>query len=384
MTGGQHHQLSLSKTECAPTVAEKAAARQSRVLVVPAGHCDELSREEVVGELRTVLGSHGYQTEVFSFAGATGSGWGFTGKALARNGVLRYVRYLKALARRLVKCDVLHLVYYPRVSFMFRVLPLVLLAKFFGRKVVLDHRTPIIFTPGGGERFFVERVWRLCDRVLVLSAYQRQIVNSFGGTAEFIRAGVDLDRIKPRVIKSVQPHIAVAADLEIEHNIASAIRAFKLVKQKYPRTEMTIIGTGSEEASLRAMVERETIHGITFAGPASGQKRTELLSNCDLYLNCSSVDYISAATAEAFACGLPVLTTLLTGGGEVLRSREDIILLPYGDHVGAAERVIELVENPELVEKLSLSSRKTGESYGSVQRRDAWGSLYRCLLRDGC
>lgn len=386
MTDERFYQLGLSGSErvCRSERAEERAQEMScRVLVALPAPCEGTRQDEIVGELAQLLTASGCRTAVLSSDVSNASFKKSATGVMRGDAILRQARYFRALTRRLITVDVLHLVYYSGVSFAREIVPSVLLAKFFGKKVVLDYRRAIIFGPRPGERFLTERIWRLCDRVMVLSPFQRQLVSSFGGRAEYIKPGVAIEKVAARVIKEIQPRIVVSADLEKEYDVATAVRAFRLVKQKYPRTEMTVIGIGSEEARLKEMAARENLTGITFAGELDSQRRLKLLQQSELYLNCASVDHFPVAVVEAFACGLVVLTTPMSGGsGDIFRSRENIILLPYNDHVGTAERIIELVENPELTEKLSRRSREMALSYTTGTRRKEWTRFYRSLSRN--
>lgn len=293
--------------------------------------------------------------------------------------VVEAFQFLRRLFHCLMTFDVLYLSYYPAASFAIVIMPAILLAKFLGKKVVLDYRSPLLLNRVGNKTYVYRKLWKLCDRVLVPSEYQRQFVNSFGGRADYLPVTAPLKGITARVINVIQPRILVATDLEREHNVVCAIRAFRLIKQKYPRTEMVIAGCGSQKAGLELMVDSEKTSGVTFAGDVSRDQRRVLLENSEIFVNCSAVDYLSVAMVEAFAHGLPVLTTPITGVADVLRGSGNVVLLSYSDHVGLADKIIKLIEEPSFTEKLSRSSRETAEKYcdWAVQPRSR--GLYRRL-----
>ena len=105
----------------------------------------------------------------------------------------------------------------------------------------------------------------------------------------------------------------------------------------------------------------------------------DIFNRSELYVNCSTIDYLSTETVEAMAHGLPVLTTPVSGTGEPLRSRENMILLSYNDQVGLADRIIELVEDPQLTEKLSRNARLAAQKLDLDSAREDWSRLYRRL-----
>jgi glycosyltransferase involved in cell wall biosynthesis len=51
-----------------------------------------------------------------------------------------------------------------------------------------------------------------------------------------------------------------------------------------------------------------------------------------------------------------------------------------GDHVGLADRIIELIEDPALAEKLSINGRFEAQKYTWSRVRQDWVNLYANLL----
>ncbi len=352
-------------------------ASPSVLIAVPQSQWGSKEGEAVEG-LQKVLRTHGFMSEVcfHDRAIAQETQKGSVSLIASRLG---FVTFLRLLAHRLPMFDVLHLIYFSGASFARAILPAIFIARFLGKRVILDYRSPLLFNRLADRAWFFKRVWRLCDAVLVLSAYQRQFVASLGGRAEFISATVDSRRITPQVRSALQPRIVVAADLEKEFNAICAIRAYQLVKQKYPRTEMTVIGAGREKGKLETFVNTARISGVTFTGSLPQRQRWDIFQESELYVNCSTIDYLSTEMIEAMAHGLPVLTTPASGTGEPLRSRENIILLSYNDHVGLADRIIELIEDPQLTERLSRNARLSAQKLDLDSAREDWSRLYRRL-----
>ncbi|MCK4573541.1 MAG: hypothetical protein KAU36_04175, partial [candidate division Zixibacteria bacterium] len=174
--------------------------------------------------------------------------------------------YFRKLARRLPAFDMVHLFGGPGVSFYGWILPLVLITRFFGKRVLLDCGNGVSESGPDEIGQLTRAVLLLCDRVLLASDYQVQQAKSVGLRGVYISGSVDLSLVEPRLIESVQPRIVVAGHLDKISNLRCAIRAFKLVKQKYPRTEMLVIGDGPERARLEVMVAMGKIGGITFTG----------------------------------------------------------------------------------------------------------------------
>ena len=93
-----------------------------------------------------------------------------------------------------------------------------------------------------------------------------------------------------------------------------AIRAFKEFADKYPSSELQIIGSGPEEPQLKLMVQRNQLGAKVQVRPAV--PRNELLTemtSCDVFLFPSLRDGGGAVVIEAMSAGKPVVC-LDTGG----------------------------------------------------------------------
>jgi glycosyltransferase involved in cell wall biosynthesis len=82
---------------------------------------------------------------------------------------------------------------------------------------------------------------------------------------------------------------------------------------------------------------------------------------------------------EAFAAGLPVVTTDAGGIPYLITDRINGHLLKINDFVGVAERLIELVERPDETSRLSRAGRNEIRKYRWETAGPKWKSLYRSL-----
>ncbi|MEW6411673.1 MAG: glycosyltransferase family 4 protein [Candidatus Zixiibacteriota bacterium] len=305
---------------------------------------------------------------------ATGSVAGFLRRVYAQ------VKYLRKIVARVSRFRVLHVFCGYGESLVLFLVPVILIGRFFGKQVILDYQSPVGLYRRIGRSRLLPRLWRVCDRVVVPSVYLQQLVNSFGGRAFYQQPLLHVGNIVPRVVSRVQPHLAVCTDLEREHNVACAIRAFELVKRKYPRTELTIVGVGRQRRGLESFVLGRKLNGVHFVDGSGYRERQKVLASADVYVNCSSVDFLSAATIEAFASGLPVVSTPCGGGGDVWRDRRDIMRVDFNHHTGVADRIIELVEDPALTEMLSRRSVEIADRLIQKAGEGGYSSLYRDLI----
>ena len=64
---------------------------------------------------------------------------------------------------------------------------------------------------------------------------------------------------------------------EKHSNLNCALKAFKLVKMKYPRAEMTIIGSGSQHLYIQRFIENNQILGVELIDSSSTPANIEIM-----------------------------------------------------------------------------------------------------------
>jgi phenylacetate-CoA ligase len=120
-----------------------------------------------------------------------------------------------------------------------------------------------------------------------------------------------------------------------------------------------IIGDGPQREGLEWLVESERTLGVTFTGQVSHDEVASQFAKSDIYLNSSTLDGLPLSLLEALSAGLPVVSTKVGEIPAIIQERVNGLLVENADPIVLADRIIELVEKPALVEKLSANSRQT-------------------------
>ncbi|MCH7989538.1 MAG: glycosyltransferase family 4 protein [Planctomycetes bacterium] len=276
-------------------------------------------------------------------------------------------------------CDVVHIYSASYVSFLISPTPAILVSRMFRKPVILNYHS-------GEAKDHLQRSGRLThwiltlpDRIVVQSPYLVDVFKQFGFAAVAIPNHVDISQIAYRERFPLQPKILVARVLEPLYNIPCAIKAFCLIKKKFPDARMTILGDGSQRKSLEHLVRELDVSDIVFTGRVEYEDIPGYFERHDVFLNTSSIDNMPVSILEAFMAGLPIVTTQAGGIGCMIRDRENGHLIALDDHVSAAQRVIELLEQPDEALRLTRSGREELQKYSWDAVSTKWQGLYSAL-----
>jgi glycosyltransferase involved in cell wall biosynthesis len=282
------------------------------------------------------------------------------------------IRFFRSLARAIQRHPIIFLQAGSEASLLGLALPVIVLSRFFGKKVLLRLTTADIELLLDRRERFVVPLLKQASEVIVGSRYLQKSLARSRVSATVLVSPVSLDGVSHRVIEQLQPRILMTAPLNVDNNPLCALRAFRLVKQKYPRAELIIAGNGPLRASIERGVKANRLFGVEFVAASSPAETARLYTECDLYLNSSSVDETPPGLARAFAAGLPVVVTDADGLLPMVRERVNALIAPVNDHVGLADRIIELIENPALTATLSRAGASEAQKYSWSRVRQDW------------
>lgn len=309
---------------------------------------------------------------------------GWVGGVQGVRALFRLLLYIPALWRALDRVDVVHIMANSGWSwFLFAAPPLVL-----GR---LKKVACIVNYRGGSAERFLERFgWavkpfmRCADATVVPSGFLGEIFVRYGITVQIVPNIIDMERFRwrePPAGQLLSPRIVVTRHLEPIYDVASALRAFQLVRQHVPSATLTIAGTGPELAALERLVAELGIdNAVTFTGSLTVERMAELYYGADIMLNTSRVDNMPNSILEALASGVPVVSTKVGGIAYMVRDKETALLIEPGDFEAAAAAMLRVLNDRRLAVGLAQAGRQAVAQYSWQAVRRQWLSVYRQVL----
>lgn len=294
---------------------------------------------------------------------------------------VRKVRYLRTLLNEAVyiaslhelrRADVVHIFSASYWSFLLAPVPAIVAAKMLGKPVVLHYHSGEAADHLQRWGAIVAPFLRMVNAIVVPSAYLQSVFASYGYATRVVPNVIDTERFGYRERRGLRPRLLSARNLESHYRVDNTLRAFALLKERFPESTLTVAGAGTEESRLRAMAPA----GVQFAGSVDPESLPALYADADIFVNSSVVDNQPVSILEAFSAGLPVISTGIGDIPSMLRNGEAGVLVPADDPRATADAIARLIEAPDLAARIARRAREEVERYTWPSVRELWRDVY--------
>lgn len=297
------------------------------------------------------------------------------------------------LARRIVRerrIDLVHAHYagtYGVIGAMTRFHPLVLTA--WGSDILEAGRTALY---GPLVRFAL----RAADAITCDAEHLRDAMHDLGVPRDRVRIiyfGTDTEWNHPGRARPERradfgagdgPVVISARNMHPVYDIGTLIRAVPLVLAAQPDTRFAIAGDGPERPALEELARSLGVErSVRFLGPLPASLIAEHLASADVYVSTSTSDGgLAATTAEAMACGTPVVITDFGQNRVWVDDGRSGRLFPVRDHAALAAELLPLLRDPQARRALGQAGRDVIRTRNDYHREMARvEALYVSLVR---
>ncbi len=247
-------------------------------------------------------------------------------------------------------------------------------------------------------RSYEKKLMKRSDALIAVSLYTKNELTELYDVDEekihVIYNGVDTEKFKPKRDKTglrlklgleeEQKIILCVGRLYYRKGITILLKSIPEVVQKFGDAKFVISGKGfkKNEESLRKLAhELKVEKHVTFLGYVPDEKLPDLYAASDIFVLPALYENFPFAILEAQSTGLPVISTKVGGIPEFLEENENGFLVEPGDPEQLAQKIIALLQNPELAEELGRCGRRL------VEKKVSWPlimgqvvDLYRKVL----
>lgn len=239
-------------------------------------------------------------------------------------------------------------------------------------KIVTTEHDP--FPLSGLKKTFKKKTLRKTKKTIaVSSANAEQMLlwyPELKGKITVIHNGIDLEAFERELIhfsqqenQKIRTHLLKASpDDEIMLTIAALhprkglvylLEAFKKVHEAEPHTRLIIIGEGPQKKELEKKIKKLKL--TESAAILDYQENIpKILKSADLFVLPSVKEAFGLVLLEAMAAQLPIIASNVGGIPEIVEHQKNGILVAPGDSEALAEKILLLLQNKPLAEKLAF------------------------------
>ncbi len=222
---------------------------------------------------------------------------------------------------------------------------------------------------------------------LCASTELKQMLLTQGVPADRLRVhrlGIDVDAFTPGPRSQTPLQVVMIGRFIEKKGFEYGLRAFARVARQTTDLRLTLVGEGEREQALRALARDEGLEGrVDFAGTMPPDQVARLLATSHILLAPSVVEPSGnresglIVVKEASAAGVVPIGTRHGGIPEIIDDGITGFLVPERDPETLADRLLRLVREPALRERLAREARqKMLREYDNRVRVRALESLY--------
>ena len=145
------------------------------------------------------------------------------------------------------------------------------------------------------------------------------------------------------------------------------IKAAEIATKTHPEARFIIVGDGEEREQLHAQIEKKKLQNkILFLGYRNDIQN--VMSQLDFVVLSSLWEGLPLTPIEAYSVGKTVIGTAVDGTLEIIRDGVDGYLVEPRNPMQLAEKMNELIENPEMRESMGIQAMKRYQDEFSFEK----------------
>ena len=273
---------------------------------------------------------------------------------------------ISALLKFILKVSKYELVHIHMASdvSLYRKLPFIWLSKVFRKKLVIQQH-------GGNIKQFyysecsekkqkiIKKILNKADVFIVVAPYLKDIFKNIVEEPKIVVLPNAVEIPNEINHNYMEQNLLFLGRLCKEKGIYELLKAVKELKIEFPRLHLYLGGVWAEEIlEKKAKSCEEFVH---YLGWISSKEKAEYLQKCNIFVLPTYFEGLPMSLLEGMAHGCACLATEVGGIPQVVTDGEDGVLIPAKDVQALKSSIRELLQNPQLQEKLGTNGRRTIE-----------------------
>ncbi len=197
-----------------------------------------------------------------------------------------------------------------------------------------------------------------------------------------IPCGVDVARFaQAEPFRRERPYLFMMGRMHRVKGIDYLLQAWKNIESHLPGIDLVIAGGGSELEHYRSLAgELGLSSRVEFLGAVSEQQKASLFRGALLFTCPSHMEHFGIVNIEAFAAGIPVVSSAVGGITDIVRPGENGLLVPSADSQALGAALLRVLSQPALREHLAQGAKASRDQYDWSNVAKEYEDLYRAVL----
>ncbi len=162
------------------------------------------------------------------------------------------------------------------------------------------------------------------------------------------------------------------------------LSAMKSVLRRHPDAYLVLSGNGSLKENLIATATKNSLKdSVIFTGYVPENLKPSYYRAADIFVLPSLSEAFPLTLLEAGAAGLPIIATDVGGVSDILHDGINGVITKTGDPEDLAGKIVSLLDDDELREKLGKKGQMLAEQYSWEKVAEETEKVYLDLIRRG-
>ena len=257
------------------------------------------------------------------------------------------------------------------------------MSKLLGKKVIVHFHSFSVDTTIKSKYQNVYRyLFGKADVVLVLSKYwQDELCRTFGFKDNKVK--VLYNPCTTEVSSKVYPkrkQILYAGTVNARKGYADMIKAFAQIADRYPDWSIVFAGNGEIEEGKALASQLGIAKQTVFLGWVRGEEKDKAFKEASIFCLPSYAEGFPMGVLDAWAYGLPVITTPVGGIPDIAIDGKNCLLFNPGDVDVLAKQMDKMMTSEELRKLVASESNESAKGIFSVEKViERLGNIYQDL-----
>ena len=183
------------------------------------------------------------------------------------------------------------------------------------------------------------------------------------------------------VYENKKKTIVSVGRLHEQKNLPLLINSFKEVVEKHPDYQLLIYGDGELKDELQEMIIKKELKDKAYLC-GSAKDIHDKIKDADMFVLSSDYEGMPNALIEAMMLGIPCISTNWAPGGvvDIIKNRENGIIVERNNKEKLAKAIMEVIEDTDLRNNISINSKKVVEKYNPGVIFDKWNVFLKRIV----